>query len=131
MEAEKPVTVYYDGACPVCAREIGVYRACAGAERVVWVDVGAADMGEQAAPDLKRADALARFHVRDADGKLVSGARAFAALWLVLPAWRWLGCVARMPLIAPLLELGYQYILRLRIWRRPRGAGTADRNHLR
>jgi predicted DCC family thiol-disulfide oxidoreductase YuxK len=130
METAKPVTVYYDGACPVCTREIGVYRACAGAEHVVWVNVGAPDMGERAAPDLTRADALARFHVRDADGQLVSGAQAFAALWLVLPAWRWLGYVARMPVIAPFLELFYRCFLRLRIWRRPRDAGSAGGNRL-
>jgi predicted DCC family thiol-disulfide oxidoreductase YuxK len=114
MEPVKSLTVYYDGACPVCSREIGVYRGCAGAERIAWVDVGAPDAAEKIADDLARDRALARFHVRAADGTLVSGAAAFAALWCALPAWHWLGRMASLPPITRLLELLYRGFLALR-----------------
>ena len=38
---------------------------------------------------------LARFHVRHADGRIESGARAFLALWARLPYWRWLVLVTK------------------------------------
>lgn len=114
MEPAKTLTVYYDGACPVCSREIGVYRGCAGAERIEWVDVAAPGQPETVAADLSRARALARFHVRAEDGTLVSGAAAFAALWCALPAWRLIGRVASWPPIARALELLYRGFLRLR-----------------
>ncbi|MFN3448354.1 MAG: thiol-disulfide oxidoreductase DCC family protein [Roseococcus sp.] len=109
-------TVYYDGACPVCAREIALYRQSAGAERLAFVDVSAAG---DPAPDLPRAAALARMHVRRADGTLASGAAAFAVLWQALPGWRLLGRIAALPGVAQALELAYRAFLRARrIWRR-------------
>ena len=65
---------YYDGACPLCAREIAFYRRQAGASRIHWIDVSRLG-GNEVAPDLSNSAALARFHVRDIDGSLVSGAR--------------------------------------------------------
>ena len=86
---DETLTVYYDGACPLCRAEIGHYRRCRGAERIAFVDV--APDGAPLGPDLDRAAARARFHVRDADGRLRSGAAGFARLWSALPGWRWLG----------------------------------------
>lgn len=94
-EPAKP-TVYYDGACPVCSREIRFYRGREGAEALAWVDAAAC-----AAPDLgtglARERALARMHVRLADGRLVSGAAAFAVLWRHTPGFRWLGRLIGLP----------------------------------
>jgi len=34
-------TVYFDGACPLCRREIALYRRAAGEGRIDWVDASA------------------------------------------------------------------------------------------
>lgn len=123
--AGQTVTVYYDGACPLCSREIGVYRGLRGADRVCWVDVQSADraaLGE----DLTREEALARFHVRGADGSLVSGGAAFVRLWNSLPALGWLAAVAGRPPLSWALEPAYRLFLRLRPWlTRRRGSPSA------
>jgi predicted DCC family thiol-disulfide oxidoreductase YuxK len=80
---------YYDGACPLCAREISFYRRQAGASRIHWIDVSRIG-GNEVAPDLSNDAALARFHVRDIDGSLVSGGAAFVLVWKNLPRFRWL-----------------------------------------
>ncbi|NJL08298.1 MAG: DUF393 domain-containing protein, partial [Methylacidiphilales bacterium] len=85
--AAPALTVYYDGSCPVCSREIAHYRRCEGADAIVWTDITKAT-GEALAPDLTRSAALARFHVRRADGSLVDGGRAFAEIWQALPRFR-------------------------------------------
>ncbi len=112
--AEQPpdLLVYYDGACPLCRAEIAHYRRQEGAERLAFVD--ASDAACQPGPGLDRAAALARFHVRDREGRLVSGAAGFVRIWAVLPRWRWAARLARLPGAAALLEAGYRGFLPLR-----------------
>ena len=73
----QPTVVYFDGACPLCRREISFYRSRVEPGAIEWVDLSAED-GTEVAPDLDRKRALARFHVRLPDGRLADGARAFA-----------------------------------------------------
>ena len=119
------LTVFYDGACPLCNAEIGLYRACAGAERIDFVDVSVAEAGA-VAPGLDKAAALERFHVRNLDGTLASGAAGFGHLWLALPGWRWIGRIVLLPGILQLTEVIYRGFLILRpalqwIWRAKSG----------
>lgn len=109
--------MYYDGACPVCRREIAHYQGRAGAEAILWVDASSC-APEALGPGLTREAALARMHVRGADGSLVSGAAAFAALWRSLPGFRWLGRIVGAWPVAPLAEGGYRaFLLIRRVWR--------------
>ncbi|MCE4556326.1 thiol-disulfide oxidoreductase DCC family protein [Roseateles cellulosilyticus] len=113
-------TVYFDGACPVCRREIALYRRGAGADALCWVDASACPpvaLGH----DLPRNQALARLHLRRPDGQLVQGAAAFLALWAALPGYPLLARLASVldrPLLVKLLDFGYTAFLRLRrLWR--------------
>jgi predicted DCC family thiol-disulfide oxidoreductase YuxK len=113
------LTVYYDGACPLCRTEIGHYQGCAGAERVRFVDLATVRDDASLGPGLDREAAQARFHVREADGRLVSGAAAFARLWRRLPAWRWLGRIVEVRVLGArpvllLAEAAYRLFLPLR-----------------
>ncbi len=104
--------IYHDGSCPLCRLEIEHYKRQNGSERLVFVDVSGeeADVGR----DLDRLAAMARFHVREPDGRLLSGAPAFAAIWRRLPAWRWAARFAALPGALSCLGLGYRLFLPLR-----------------
>jgi predicted DCC family thiol-disulfide oxidoreductase YuxK len=117
-------TVYFDGACPLCSREIGAYRRLEGAADICWVDVhGATEAGP--AVDLSREQALARFHVRAADGTLVSGGAAFVLLWRQLPSLNWLAVIASHPPVSWCVEPAYRLFLRLRPWLTRRRSTTS------
>jgi demethoxyubiquinone hydroxylase (CLK1/Coq7/Cat5 family) len=117
--------VYFDGACPLCRREIAHYRGQEGAAAIAWVDAADCDSAALGS-DLSRDAALARLHARRADGTLVSGVAAFAMIWSRLPAYRWLApFVARRPVLS-VLELAYSAFLRLRpLWRRAASPASA------
>jgi predicted DCC family thiol-disulfide oxidoreductase YuxK len=109
--------VYYDGGCPVCSREIAFYKARPGADGFVWVDVSHAESPDLGS-GLTRDKALARMHVRRADGTLLSGAAAFAEMWRRMPGFRWLGRVLAVPPFGSLAELGYRgFLLARKLWR--------------
>ena len=82
-----PLTVLYDGACPLCRRESGIYRGLQPDTPVCFADVS--DPASPLPGDTTREQLLARFHVRGSDGWLLGGAQAFLALWAVMPGWRW------------------------------------------
>lgn len=108
------LTVFYDGACPLCAREIAFYRRRKGADRLSWTDVAQLAPDQEAAPGLSRADAMARFHVMDAQGNLISGGRAFAEIMARLDGFSMIGRVLRREPFASLLDGAYAVFLPLR-----------------
>lgn len=110
-ERDSPVTVWFDGACPLCTREIALMRRLDRAGRIAFVDLAASCTGDDGLPD--RAALLARFHVREGD-TVLSGAAAFAAMWRAIPALRWLGRAAQWPPLGALLEAGYRGFLTVR-----------------
>lgn len=111
-------TVYFDGACPVCRTEIAHYQRQRGAEAIAWVDASCCDESALGT-GVDRAVVLGRFHVREADGSLASGAAAFVAIWRRLPAFAWLATLASSRPALAVLEAGYGLFLRVRRWWRP------------
>ena len=62
---------------------------------------------------LERSTALARFHAEE-DGRIVSGAAAFAAMWRAVPLLRPLGLAAHNGRVLRVLEWLYLQFLRIR-----------------
>jgi predicted DCC family thiol-disulfide oxidoreductase YuxK len=104
------LTVWFDGACPLCLREIAIMRRLDRRGAIAFIDIGAAD----AACPIDPALLLARFHAREGEGPLLHGAAAFAAMWRAIPVLRPLGHAARFPPLMWLLERAYRGFLRIR-----------------
>ena len=116
-------TVYFDGDCPVCRTEIAHYQRQRGAEAIAWVDASNCDEAALGS-GVDRGMVLSRFHVREADGSLASGAAAFVAIWRRLPAFAWLAALASFPPVLAVLDTGYGLFLRVRPWWRPAHSGA-------
>ena len=104
------VKVWFDGACPLCQREIALMRRLDSRGAIEFVDVS-----EDADPScpIDRGALLARFHAEE-NGKVLSGAAAFAAMWRAIPGLRPLGLVARNRVVLGLLERLYLLFLKVR-----------------
>ena len=103
------LTVWHDGDCPLCAREIALMRRLDRRGAIAFVDA------RGASPDcpIDRDALLSRFHARE-DGELLSGAAAFGAMWRAIPLLRPLGLAARNPPVLAGLERAYRLFLRAR-----------------
>ncbi len=113
-DAALKATVFYDGSCPLCASELGVYKRADTDNALRLVDVSSA--GFSGDDLINRSDAMARLHVRLADGRQVSGAQSFVEIWRVLPSWRWMAKVESIPGALLMLEMLYRLFLRTRPW---------------
>jgi predicted DCC family thiol-disulfide oxidoreductase YuxK len=111
MTASPRLTVWHDGTCPLCQREIALMRRLDRRGAIDFVD--ASDPANGGTCPINPADLLARFHAREG-GQLLSGAAAFAAMWRAIPLLWPLGQLARLPPLLWLLERGYLAFLRVR-----------------
>jgi predicted DCC family thiol-disulfide oxidoreductase YuxK len=101
--------VWYDGACPLCIREIALMRRLDRRGAIDFVDVSTPG----GSCPIDRKTLLARFHARE-NGVMLSGAAAFAAMWRAIPLLRPLGLIARWKPVLALLERAYLRFLKIR-----------------
>lgn len=102
--------VWHDGGCPLCRKEISMMRRLDRRGAIEFVDV---TRTQASACPIDPVTMLERFHASE-DGKLLSGAAAFAAMWRAIPLLRPLGLVARAPWVLAALERVYVRFLRVR-----------------
>lgn len=105
--------VYYDGGCPLCRREIGFYQRLDRGGRIAWSDASV-NASALAAEGVGQDEALARIYAHEADGRLISGAAVFVAIWRRLPGFRWLAPVAGWTPVLAVLERAYVWFARRR-----------------
>jgi predicted DCC family thiol-disulfide oxidoreductase YuxK len=110
-----PLTVFYDGGCSICAAEISRYRSQQSPERLIFVDISAADF-DPAAYGLTREAVEREMHAIDGDGVVYTGVAAFTAIWRVVPGlfYSVLAEILDLPGISLLARLGYRVFARYR-----------------
>jgi predicted DCC family thiol-disulfide oxidoreductase YuxK len=113
-------TVFFDGGCPMCRREIAHYQRLDDTGRIRWLDIhqepdAVAEVG------VSWETAMQRLHVRSGSGVLHTGVPAFVAIWRELPRYRWLArLVGGIPGLIPVLDFAYGRFARWRWQRRCR-----------
>ena len=107
--SQKGLIIWYDGDCPLCSREIALMRKLDNRKAITFVDARTDDL----VCPIDRSALLARFHASE-DGKILSGAAAFAAMWRAIPVLRPLGLFARNRIVLAGLEYLYGQFLKIR-----------------
>lgn len=113
LQARGPVTLFHDGHCPLCQREVAWLKRHPRREAVVLVDIQADDFDAQPLGSHFSA-MMGKLHVSDAEGRWYVGMDASRALYAVLGYRRlvWLSC---LPGIAGVLDVGYRWFARHRV----------------
>jgi predicted DCC family thiol-disulfide oxidoreductase YuxK len=112
----KPITVYYDGKCSLCSKEITYYQRIAPPGVFDWQDITKINNCQQTL-GISLRQGLEILHAKDSDGKYHVGVDAFMLIWRQLPYWRSLATVIALPLINPLANAGYRVFARWRFKR--------------
>lgn len=107
------VTVYYDGLCHLCTREINHQRNLVKDDSIAFVDITGGDF-DAAAHGLDAKAVNRHMHVKLAGGEVKVGIDAFLATWSRLPYYRRLAAVIGLPGVKQLSELGYAAFARIR-----------------
>lgn len=115
--APEEITVFYDGSCPLCRKEIAHYRKLNPLKPINWSDISH-QQSVLAQYAIAYDDAMRVLHVLDSQGRVVTGAAAFMCIWQALPGYQHLAKLITCLRVAPLLEWGYQRFARWRYRRR-------------
>ena len=100
------ITVYFDGKCGLCSKEIRYYQRIAPAGIFTWHDI-ATDPAPLKSLAISQEAALRRLHATDKSGKLYIGVAAFGLMWRALRYWAVLGWVVRLPVVSHLASFAY------------------------
>jgi predicted DCC family thiol-disulfide oxidoreductase YuxK len=122
-------TVFYDGLCQLCSREIDLFRRRVTDGSLAYVDI--ADPAFDAAVyGVDPVRVHRHMHVRDDEtGRMLIGAEAITGMWECVPGFRWAALFLRLPPFRPLARLGYAAFawVRPKLPKRKRVACESDR----
>lgn len=108
-----PIEVFYDGACPLCRREVAFLRRRDRRGRIRFTDIAAPGFAP-AQYGKSQDEFLAQIHGRLPGGAWLTGVEVFRRLYAAI-GFSWLVAPTRLPLVAPLLEWGYRHFARHRL----------------
>lgn len=107
-----PLTLYFDGDCPLCAREIRLLRQHAAEHRLLFVDISSGEF-DASSLGFTFEQMQSLLHARFADGQWVTGLDATLWSWRAAGLGLWATPLSWRAL-RPLFELGYRLFCRLR-----------------
>lgn len=100
------IEVFFDGACPLCSREVKFIHARDKKRCIVFTDIAAAEFDARAR-GLSREALMARLHARLPDERLVDGIEVFRRMYELI-GFRALVAVSRWPGVRQVLDFVYR-----------------------
>lgn len=109
-----PLTVFFDGACPICAREVALMKRLDRKHRLRFTDFSLPEY-DATVTGFEPTELGQVIHGRWAGGSVIKGVEVFQAMWEAVG----LGVLAklsRISFIEPLLYKAYAWFARNRLW---------------
>lgn len=99
------LTIYYDGLCPLCKREMLQIKKRDSLNKINLVDINRIDF-EHEYPHIDRAKANNILHGETPDGSLLLGLDVTHRAWSLVGYGKWVGLL-RTPLVRPFADKAY------------------------
>lgn len=106
-------TLFYDGECPFCVREVRWLLRRSREGRLGAIDIAAPDF-DAAAFGGTPESFMARIHGRRGDGTMVVGMQVFREAYAAV-GLGWLVAPTGWPILRPLFDAGYRWFARNRV----------------
>ena len=126
-----PLTVFFDGACPICDREIALMKRLDRRRQLEFCDFSSQEYNA-ASSGFAAEDLGTVIHARWSDGSVITGVEVFRAMWEAV-GLGFLARLSRLSLVEPLVLTAYAWFARnrLRLTGRlpPCPGGACDSRH--
>jgi len=106
------ITVLYDGACPICSREVAFLKRRDRDGRVGAEDIAAPGF-DPARYGKTHDEVMARIHGVLPDGRVIEGLEVFRRLYAAV-GLGWVAAWTGWPVLRPAADLGYRIFAKLR-----------------
>lgn len=110
---ETAIEMFFDGACPLCKREVDLIRRRDHDQKIVFTDISAPDF-EAEALGKSHDELMAEIHGRLPDGTWLRGVEVFRRVYEAI-GFRSLVRLSRLPGISLALDVGYGLFARNRL----------------
>ena len=109
-------TIFYDGLCQLCSREIAMFQHRVRDGSLAYADISVPGFNA-ASFGIDPARANKHMHVRNEEtGEMLVGVDALLAMWECVPGFRWLAKFTWLPGIRQLSTVGYILFAWVRPW---------------
>lgn len=114
-DSNNPLKLLYDGACPICHKEICLLQKRKDQNTISFIDISSKEFSPAENRHIDYQTAMSEIHAIDAKGNLLVGVPAFAAVYarcrlLVLST------LMRIPLLEGILKSCYKLFAKNRLW---------------
>jgi predicted DCC family thiol-disulfide oxidoreductase YuxK len=111
--SDHEVEIFYDGECPLCAREVNMLRRLDRRTRILLTDIAAPGF-DASALGLTQAALMDSIHGRLPDGRLIEGVEVFRRAYQAI-GLRPLVALTRLPGVRQSLDAAYRVFAKNRL----------------
>ncbi|MBT5019180.1 DUF393 domain-containing protein [Planctomicrobium sp.] len=109
----KEFEVFYDGACPLCKREINLLSRWDKQDKIQFTDIAADDFSAESI-GITYDQLMAEIYGRLPDGTFVNGVEVFRRLYSAV-GFSWIVAPTRLPGISHVMDFGYRIFAKNRL----------------
>jgi predicted DCC family thiol-disulfide oxidoreductase YuxK len=113
MDIPQKTTVYFDGLCKLCSKEINHYKKQDHLKLIDFVDI-CSDGFDAKKENLDPYKIHKIMHVRRQDGTVATRVDAFVEIWKSIPKYHFAARIAEFKAIKFLLEIFYSFFIVIR-----------------